>query len=92
MRVGDPMVSISLKYAAHQFSLSLVDHQQPVGHVVAQGRNTTHPQSLAFAGGNFVADPLAGDFPLELGKGQQHVEHQAAHGRGGVELLGDGYE
>jgi transposase len=32
---------------------------------------------------------LARHFALKLGEGQQHIEHQSAHGRGGVELLGD---
>ena len=31
-------------------------------------------------------------FPLELGKGQQHVEGQPSHGCRSIELLGDGDE
>jgi hypothetical protein len=69
-----------------------VDHQQPGVDVVTQGWHAAHPQSLAFAGRNLVADALAGDFTLKLRKRQQHVKHESAHGRGGVELLGDGHK
>ena len=34
----------------------------------------------------------AGDLAFELGKRQQHIERQPAHGVGGVERLGDGHE
>jgi hypothetical protein len=37
-------------------------------------------------------DPFPGDLALELGKGEQHVEGQPAHGRGGIELLGHRHE
>jgi hypothetical protein len=39
-----------------------------------------------------AADALGGDLALELGKRQQHIQRQSAHGGGGVELLGDGNE
>ena len=39
-------------------------------------------------GSNLVADTLGNDLPLELGKGQKHVEGQPAHRGRGVELLG----
>jgi hypothetical protein len=40
-------------------------------------------------GSNLVADTLGSDLPLELGKGQKHVEGQPAHRGRSVELLGD---
>ena len=33
--------------------------------------------------------PLAGDFAFKLGKGQQHIEGQPTHRRGGIERLRD---
>ena len=57
--------------------------------VVAQRHHAADPESLAFGGGDLVADALAGDLPLELRKRQQHVQREPAHGGRGVELLGD---
>ena len=34
-------------------------------------------------------DALGSNLPLELGKGQEHVEGETTHGRRRVELLGD---
>ena len=66
-----------------------VGDQPPVLDVVAERRDTAHPQPLALAGRNLVADALAGHLALELGEGEQDVQHQPPHGGGGVELLGD---
>ena len=57
--------------------------------MIAKGEGTADPQALSLRGGNFVADALGSDFPLELGKGQKHVERQPAHRSRRVELLGD---
>ena len=57
--------------------------------VVAQRGHAADPEALALGGRNLVADPLGRDFPLELGKRQQHVQGQTTHRGGGVELLGD---
>ena len=48
----------------------------------------TH-RPFALGGGDLVANALGGDFALELRKRQQHVEGQAAHRGGGIELLRD---
>ena len=36
-----------------------------------------------------IPDPLGRDLALELGKGQQNVQRQTAHRRGGIESLSD---
>ena len=43
----------------------------------------------ALGGSNLVPDTLGRDLPLELGKGQEHVEGEPTHRRRRVELLGD---
>jgi hypothetical protein len=82
----------SLKMRLDQSGLDFIDHQQSVLHVVPQGQRPAHPHPLGLAGGDLVADALAGDLAFKLREGQQHVEHQPAHRGGGVELLGDGDE
>ena len=69
--------------------LLLIDDELPVPHVVAERRQTTHPHALLLRRGDLVADALAGHLPLKLGKGEQDIEGQPPHARGGVELLGD---
>ena len=66
-----------------------VDDELPVFDVVAERRQAAHPHALLLGGRDLVADALAGDLALELGKRQQDVERQAPHRRRGVELLGD---
>ena len=58
-----------------------VDQQAwPAGvHVVAEQRRAAGPLPLAPCGRDLVPGPLADDLPLELGEGQQHVQHQPAH-------------
>ena len=53
---------------------------------IPERHNASHPHALG--GSDLVADPLAGDFPLELREGQQQVQREPPHGAGGVELLG----
>ena len=72
-----------------RLGFGLIGNQTPVGNVIANRWDAAHPHPLALAGGNLVPDALASHLALKLGKGQQHVEHQSAHGRGRVELLGD---
>ena len=67
----------------------LDDGELAVLQLIAQGEGATHPQPFALGRSNLVPDALGGDLPLELGKGQQHVEGEPAHGRRRVELLGD---
>ena len=55
-------------------SFLLVDDQFSVLHVVAKRRQTAHPHALLLGSCDLVADAFAGDFPLELGEGEQHVQ------------------
>src|SRR6476620_3938159 len=66
-----------------------VDDELAVFDVVAERGLTAHPHALLLGGRDLVADALAGDLALELGKRQEDVERQASHRRRGVELLGD---
>jgi hypothetical protein len=59
---------------------------------VAQRDYAAHPNPLFLRSGDLVPDPLAGDLPLELGEGQQHIERQPSHAGRGVERLGHGDE
>ena len=59
---------------------------------VAQRDYAAHPHSLLFRSRDLISDPLAGDFPFELGEGQEHVKGQPSHARRGVERLGHRYE
>ena len=73
-------------------SFLLVDDQLSVLHVVAKRRQAAHPHALLLGSGDLVADAFAGDFPLELGKREQHVQGKPPHRGRGVELLGDRHE
>ena len=57
-------------------------------HIVAKDRDTTGPFPFSALGSDFVADPLANDLSLELGKREQDVQRQPAHRVGRIELLG----
>ena len=57
--------------------------------VTTQCRVAAGPLALPARRRDLVARPFADDLPLELGEGQEHVEHQPAHRRGTVDLLGD---
>jgi hypothetical protein len=53
-------------------------------------RGTLPPIHIPYllGGGDLVADALGGDLAFELGEGEEDIEGQSTHGRGGVELLG----
>ena len=51
--------------------------------VIAEEGVSSGPFALAARGGDLVAGPLGDDLALELGEGQQDVEHEASHRRGG---------
>jgi hypothetical protein len=51
---------------------------------ITEGQGTSDPQTFSFGGCNLVPDPLGGDLPFKLGKGQQHIECQPAHRSGGA--------
>src|SRR5690606_38546312 len=74
---------------ADQLGLAFVWDQPAVLDVVAKWRHAAHPHALALTGGDLVANTLAGHLPLELGEGQEDVQHQPPHRGGGVELLRD---
>src|SRR5215472_654580 len=91
---------VSQKPDASQFEVTLVDvpdslglewvsHETAIADVVAQRCRATHPHSLTLGSCDLIPNPLSRDFSLELSERQQHVESQAAHRGGGVELLGD---
>ena len=80
---------ITAEYMLHQFRFALIDHELALPGVIAKGRGAAHPQALLLGGGDLVADALTRDLALELGEGQQHVQHEATHRGRGVELLGD---
>jgi hypothetical protein len=48
--------------------------------------------ALVLGGSDLVTDPFACDLPLELGKGQQHIEGQPFHRARRIKLLDDRYE
>jgi hypothetical protein len=66
-----------------------IDDQLAVREVVSERNTAPHPHPLLLRGGKLVANPLARYLPLKLGEGEQHVQREPAHGRGGIELLGD---
>src|ERR1700722_4149968 len=70
----------------------LDDMQRAVLDPVAQRDYAAHPHSLLFRSRDLISDPLARDFPLELGEGQQHVKGQPSHAGRGVERLGHRHE
>jgi hypothetical protein len=82
-------LKISAEDHPDPFGFLLDDGELAVLQLIAKGEGATHPQPFALGGRNLVADALGGDLPLELGKGQQHVEDEPAHGGRRVELLGD---
>jgi hypothetical protein len=90
--VLEPSSTKRWKDVPDQLGLAFVGHQPAVLDVVAQRRHAAHPHTLALAGRDLVADALAGDLALELGEGQQDVQHQPPHRGRRVELLGDRHE
>ena len=93
LQFGDATeLEVEAEDPADRLRLFRVHDQLSVFRVVAERYVATHPHAPAFGGGNLVSDPLAGDLAFELREGQEDVQGQPAHGRGGVELLGHGYE
>ena len=54
--------------------LGVVDDELAVFHIITQWRHAAHPHALFLGGGDLVADPFAGDFPLELREGQKDIQ------------------
>jgi uncharacterized protein YndB with AHSA1/START domain len=72
--------------------LRFVDDQLLVFRVIAEGHGTPGPFAVASGCRELVPDAFGRQLPLKLGKGQQDVQGEAAHGGSRVELLGDGDE
>ena len=85
-------VEVAPEDRADPLGLFLFDDELLVPADVAERHHAADPQPPALGGADLVADALAGDLALELGKGQQHVEGQPAHGGRGIELLGHRHE
>jgi hypothetical protein len=79
---------IAVKEIAHEFGFALDHMEGAVFDPVAERDRSAHPDALPFRGSDLVADSLAGDFALELGERQQHVESEPSHAGGRVEGLG----
>ena len=77
------------KYFDDQRRLLRNDLQLLADAAIAQRDGPSNPYPLAFGRRDLVAHPFADHLPLELGEGQQNVERQPSHARGGVEGLGD---
>src|ERR1019366_48465 len=65
------------------------DYQPAIADVIAEGTEASHPHTLFLGGSNLVADPFARHLALKLRERQQHVQCEAAHRGGGIELLSD---
>ena len=76
----------------HRLGFGLVDHQLPVADVISERQRAAHPHASAFGCSDLVADALAGDLPLELREGQQHVQRQPTDRSRCVEVLRNGDE
>src|SRR6202023_1165462 len=85
-------LTIKSEDAAYDLGLGRVDNERAFARVVAERHIAAHPHALLLRGGDLVTDPFTGDLPLELGKGQQHIEGQPPHRARGVELLGHRHE
>ena len=70
---------VALEDHPHRRRLGFVHDQLPFLDVVAQRHVPAHPHALGLRCGDLVANAFAGDLPLELGEGEQHVERQPSH-------------
>src|SRR6266516_6831840 len=55
---------------------------------VSEWNYAADPETLALGSRDLVADALGGDFPLELGKRQQHIQGERSRGGAGSDVLG----
>ena len=86
-RGGRADLEEALEDRPNELGIGLVDDQLAVLDLVAQRRPAAHPHAPLAGCGELVPDALADHLALELGKGQQNVQRQPAHRRGGVEGL-----
>src|SRR5436309_9528638 len=80
-------LTIESEDAADGLGLGRVDDERALVGVIAQRDISAHPHALLLRCGDLVADAFTGDLPLELSKGQQHVEREPPHRTRRVELL-----
>src|SRR3954451_11427533 len=64
-------LKVALEDQPHRRGLILPDHELALPHLVSERHDAPDPNALALRGRDLVADALARDFALELGKGQQ---------------------
>src|ERR1041385_9304230 len=76
-------------YPPNGWGFVLIHNERAVLGPVAERYEAAHPEALLLASRDLVADALARDLPLELGKGKQNIERQTSHRGGGVERLSD---
>src|SRR5690349_12567707 len=65
---------VKVEYLPDRSRFHLVDDEPLILDVIAKGRQSAHPHTLLLRSRDLVADPFRGDFALELGKRQQHVQ------------------
>ena|SRR5215471_9000296 len=73
-------LQISLEYGPDDFGFNLVDDELAIPRVVAKGRHATPEDAFRARSCGLVPNALGGDLALELSKGEQPIECQAAHG------------
>ena len=73
----------------HRLGFAVDDDELAVANLVTERRHAAHPQSLLLRSRDLVADTLAGQLALELGKGEEDVQGQTPHRGRRVELLRD---
>src|SRR5215211_5200659 len=83
---------IALKDGADSRGFGRHHHDLLIHRRVAERDRPPDPDALAFGGRDLVAYPLPDQLPLELGKGQQHVQREPPHAGAGVERLGHRHE
>jgi len=66
-----------------------IGNELSVFEVVSQRHGAAHPYAFSLRGGNLVPNPFSSDLPFKLREGKQDVQGEPAHGRRGVELLGN---
>src|SRR5713226_5239201 len=70
---------VSPEDQSDQLSFFFDDRDLALFHLVAKRQSASDPKALSLGGSNLVADPLGGDLPFKLGKGQEHIEGQPTH-------------
>ena len=73
-----PKFEISRKGVAYEFGVLINDRQAPTIRLIAKRDRAPHPHAFRLRRCNLVANPLGRDLSLELGKGEKHVQCQAA--------------